>query len=172
MTSELSQNELFLLLLRSFALGATMSAVYDLFSLRRRLWNPKVRAAAIVTAFEDLSFFTASGILLTLVFFAFNSGRVRIMGIVGYWCGVVLWHITLGKLLVHLLERVFRIILSILRFVVVRPIKAAATFAVSLIDRTVRHFRLAARKRYTKRVLDAAVSDAGRAFGTKNRNKI
>lgn len=173
MTSELSQNELFGLLLLSFALGALMSAAYDIFSLRRRLWSPKgCAASSIITALEDLSFFTASGILLTLVFFVFNSGRVRIMGIFGYFCGLIVWHITLGKLFVRLLEVIFRIILSIADLIFVRPLKVAVCILLGCIVRMVRRFRFAARMRYTKRTLAAALSDAERAFGAKRKNKI
>lgn len=168
------QRQLFTLLSMCLLFGVLLSTFYDLFRLRRRLITPHARIAALLlTAVEDLIFFAASGAFLTAVFYAFNSGQVRIMGIVGFWSGVLAWRLSFGRLFVHLLERAARFLIRIIRLLIVRPIAKCIISVHAKLCLILADLKLRARKRYTAKRMTSAVKEASTAFGTlKTENKI
>lgn len=161
-----SQGQLFTMLSMCTLFGVLLSACYDLFRLRRRLITPRARiAATLLTAVEDVIFFAASGAFLTAVFYAFNSGQVRIMGIVGFWCGALVWRLSLGRLFLYLLERVARIFIKIIRFLIVRPIANCMRSASKKWHLMLAKGKFRKRKRYTAAQTAFALKEASTAFG-------
>lgn len=161
-----SQGQLFATLSMCTLFGVLLSAVYDLFRLRRRLLAPHARIAAILlTSVEDVIFFAASGAFLTAVFYAFNSGQVRIIGIVGFWCGALAWRLSLGRLSLYLLERVARFFIKIIRLLLVRPIANCIRSASKRWHLMLAKGKLRKKKRYTASQTASALKEASTAFG-------
>lgn len=161
-----SQRQLFILLSMCTLFGVLLSATYDLFRLRRRLITPHTRiVATLLTAIEDVVFFAASGAFLTAVFYAFNSGQVRIMGIVGFWCGAVAWRLSLGRLFLYLLERIAGFFIKIIRLSTVRPIACCIRSVSKRWHLMLAKGKLRKKKRYTAKQAASALKEASTAFG-------
>lgn len=114
MTLYLSQKKLLLLLLSALVIGFLLSFLYDGIRLLREWRKPKKKffrfLNACVISLEDFCFFTFVGAVMSILFYATNSGKVRpsafLMAILGFW----LFRTTLGKVTYPLLVRLLHLL--------------------------------------------------------------
>lgn len=102
MTQYLSQQRLLALLLAAFCFGIAIGAVYQVFLIRRAAFE-QMRVHRIVSVLwlnaEDFLFLVAIGCCVAVLFFAMSNGVLRLMAFPAMGCGVLLWRLTLGRLI-------------------------------------------------------------------------
>ena len=107
-------------------LGAGMGVIYDCFRLMRLVSGNRV-----VVFFEDL-LFSAICTLATLIFcIGFCAGKVRLYALVGEGLGFLIYHFTVGELVIRLLRAVISFMKALffgIYKVFVFPIWKAACF--------------------------------------------
>ena len=143
MTLYLSQKKLLLLLLSAFAIGFTLSFLYDGIRLLRTFRKPRAKLFrflnACVVSLEDFLFFTFAGAVMSILFYVTNSGKVRpmafVMAILGFW----LFRATLSKV-------TYPLLLWLLDF-----IKLPLVFVCGLFKRMYAHVALIVKRRKAKR---------------------
>lgn len=117
--------------LSSCLLGAGLGFLYDGFRLLRLFW--KNRAAVFV---EDL-FFSGICTLLTLWFLVEQcSGRVRAYALFGELLGFLVYHFTVGELVIRLLRGIVAVVKWVLRGIFrifLRPIGQGIRFVAQKI---------------------------------------
>ncbi len=123
---ELSQKLLCLLFLASFCAGGLLGCVFDLLRMSRRLLAfPKIKEAEdgnspprrakwnrgcqqLLLFVEDVLFALLCGIVLILLSYLINDGKIRWLAPVGMACGFFVYTVTIGKLIQKLLARLTR----------------------------------------------------------------
>jgi len=143
MTLYLSQKKLFVLIVSAFFVGFALGFLYDGVRLFRTLRKPKSKVFrflnACVISLEDFLFFTFGGIVMSIVFYVTNSGKVRpmafVMAIVGFW----LFRVTLSRMTYPLLVRLLTLV------------KLPLAFGFRLIKRVCDRVILILRRRNAKR---------------------
>ena len=142
MTLYLSQKRLLLLLVFALVIGFCLGFLYDGIRLLRSLRKPRKKLFRFlnvcVISLEDFLFFTFGGVVMSILFYVINSGKVRpsafVTAVFGFW----LFRVTLSRLTFGLLMR----LLWILGF----PFRLCRLLLMRLFDRV----SLMLRKRSTK----------------------
>lgn len=111
MSLYLSQKQLLILLLSSFAIGFLLALLYDGLRIFRALRTPQSRFGRvlhiILVSVEDLLFFLFCGVVFAILFFVTNSGEVRPFGFVMAFLGFLFCRLSLSKVLFPLFLRFF-----------------------------------------------------------------
>lgn len=91
--------------------GVILGIIYDLFRILRIV----IRWTKIQIIFQDILYFSLSGVLTFLFMLAVNLGEVRLYIVVGEFLGWLVYYLTVGELVlkgtlfvVRILEKVFR----------------------------------------------------------------
>ncbi len=167
----LDQSSFFLLILWSFIIGFLLGAVYDIFRIRRiaflpkqenetkaepadkqkRAGNVKGKIDCLLIFLEDIFFFTFAAVLMVLLMYKLNGGRVRIFTLIPLVLGFFVYRITVGKLVIRCAEIIIGFIYKLVR----RIISVTVTPVIRLIKKLYAfiHERVleARRVRYTDR---------------------
>ena len=126
---EISQKLLCFLFLASFATGAFLGIIYDLLTLIRLLAGlspvaPKVsaerfkRACGLALLFlGDLCFMLLCGVTLVLLLYFINDGGFRFLAPLGMSCGLFVYRVTLGRLVLSLSETLVKCLRYVIRVV-------------------------------------------------------
>lgn len=126
--------------LQACLLGALLGAVYDVFRILRIAFSPR----KVVVFVQDLLFFAICAVLSFLFLLTASDGTVRMFLLIGELIGAVLYHLTLGRLVIRAAGALIAAVRSVLRFFyrfMVLPIWRFCYFLVSLL---LRPFQLAA----------------------------
>lgn len=174
MTQYLSQKALFSLLLISFPMGFCLSAVYDVFRIRRRLIpGPSGFVAGLWTAVEDVLFFLFAGVCTVLMFYLLNNGQVRVLGLLGLIPGFYLWRLTFSRLLffsVDWLLKLIRMVGNILYHkILLPPVRFCVRTVSNQIHRIGAFLDGNRRRRNTRRICKRAIRDASLGFCTERK---
>lgn len=111
----IEQSELALMFVWAAALGAVFGVFYDLFRILRRAMRVVDRnpVALVLIFIEDIIFFTAAAAVSAIFFYKFNSGRIRLTGVIFIILGFSAYYFTLGKLVMLVADAVIGFIKSI-----------------------------------------------------------
>ena len=131
MTLYLSQKKLLLLLVFALVIGFCLGFLYDGIRLLRSLRKPEKKTFRFLNAclisLEDFLFFVFGGVVMSILFYVMNSGKVRPLAFVMAVLGFSLFRRTLGKVTFPLLLRLlwifgfpFRLFRQLLRQLVAR----------------------------------------------------
>lgn len=96
-------------LLLSMAVGAGLAMVYDLFRIARRA----VRHSYAVMSGEDLLFWILAGVTTFFFFLFLNEGKFRLYTVLGIFIGIMVYRMTLSRLLVPFFGKIIKKILKI-----------------------------------------------------------
>ncbi len=96
-------------LLLSMAVGAGLAMVYDLFRIARRA----VRHSYAVMSGEDLLFWILAGVATFFFFLFLNEGKFRLYTVLGIFIGIMVYRMTLSRLLVPFFGKIIKKILKI-----------------------------------------------------------
>lgn len=132
-------------------------------------------AETVVIAAEDVLFFLISAVLFSFQTYWVNEGEIRIWGILLLFLGFVLWRLTLGKLLLFFSAQILffeKILIYWLFYIIIKPFRAACSFAGRLLASVYRKnvaalrtkMALDRRKRYTVRECKRLLSEAESGF--------
>lgn len=99
--------------LYAIIVGAGISAVFDLFRIIRIALSHK----SVFVFIEDLLFCLMSLAGTIFFFTVYNDGVFRLYLIAGILLGFIIWHFTLGSLIIFQAKLIIRIFKVILRFV-------------------------------------------------------
>jgi len=111
----------------SCVVGGFLGAFYDVFRIIRIAFNSKWLAVF----FQDLIFCIFSAISVILLVFYTNSGMIRWFSLLGCFMCFVLYHITIGRIVMFLSKKIIDFIKRVLRFlykITVIPVKTAILF--------------------------------------------
>lgn len=97
----------FLLLLSSIASGVVFGVICNLIRMFRML-IPHVRLAIFA---EDVIFGLICGAVMTLDFYNYSYGKIRLYALVAAFAAAIMWRITVGRLT----NRIFNAILNFLK---------------------------------------------------------
>ncbi len=185
---EISQKLLCFLFLSSFAVGAALGMVYDLFYLSRLLLGfpkgtseslpsqgkrTKITKAlgACLLFMEDFFFILLSGVCLLLLLYFVNDGQFRIGAPLGLGCGFFVYRVTLGRwflaiseTLVKLVRRVVKLLLGCLLFPLQATGRCLYRWVILPIGRVIAERRYRRRVKTTEKAVSAFISDAETAF--------
>lgn len=96
-------------LLLSIAVGAGFAIVYDVFRIARRA----VKHSYAAVSGEDIIFWLAAGVAAFFFFLFLDEGKLRLYTVFGIFSGIMLYRITLGRLLVPFFGKIIKKILKI-----------------------------------------------------------
>lgn len=138
------------LLLHSFALGALLGLLYDLFRIRRIAaaptgsfgarraprplteWDGKAQerrsAGTLLLFIEDLCFALFAAVCFLLLFYSLNGGVVRWFAFVAAGTSFSLYRLTVGRLLMRLSDRIICGIRFVLKWMWSRVLRPLLTF--------------------------------------------
>lgn len=118
MTQYLSQQRLFALLIAAFLMGFAIGAVYQVFLIRRAAFE-QMKVHRFLSVFllniEDFLLLVAIGCSTAILFFAMSNGVLRLMAFPAMAGGLLLWRLTLGKLIGFCTQGILRGIAWLLR---------------------------------------------------------
>lgn len=98
----------------SILLGCGLGVLYDVFRLLRLL----VRFGPAAIFLQDLLFWLAAALLTFFYIFAANSGQIRWFILFGALLGAVIYHLTLGEMVIRFLRAAIDLIRRVLtRFI-------------------------------------------------------
>lgn len=174
MTQYLSQLSLARLLAASLLLGIALGVLYDFFRIRRLACEQRVGSVnrsssamskkkrfrslprvllSMLLHIEDLFFGLIAGVSTAILYFALSMGQVRLMAIIGEGVGLLLYRLTLGRLVMACADRLLRLLAwlwhLLVRFVIRPPIRLVLRLITALarlvrrLHRTRRDKRLA-----------------------------
>ena len=96
-------------LLLSMAVGAGFAIVYDVFRIARRA----VKHSYAAVSGEDIIFWLAAGVAAFFFFLFLDEGKLRLYTVFGIFAGIMLYRLTLGRLLVPYFSKIIKKILKI-----------------------------------------------------------
>lgn len=105
----MAQNQAYLFLVFSLT-GVIIGILFDFFRILRKT----VKTSNFITYVEDVSFWILTGILILYNIWYFNDGEIRIYMFLGIIMGILIYMLTLSKLLILIFSKIFQIIIKIL----------------------------------------------------------
>lgn len=91
-------------LLVTMGIGAALAVVYDIFRIARRV----VRHNTFAVSGEDILFWIAAGFATYYFFLFINDGKFRLYMVAGIILGIFVCRMTVSRIFVPLLSRIFR----------------------------------------------------------------
>jgi len=131
---EISMTEHGIVFLFSCIVGASLGAFYDVFRIIRIAFNSKW----LSIFFQDLIFCIFSAVSIILLIFYTNSGTVRWFSLLGCFMCFVLYHLTVGRLIMFVSKKIIDFIRKVLRFlykITIIPLKMLVLFILKQIKR-------------------------------------
>ncbi|MCL2213174.1 MAG: spore cortex biosynthesis protein YabQ [Oscillospiraceae bacterium] len=136
---DITQGQLFILLLYSAAVGAALGVIYDIFRIFRVAFPPpateqkKLKGKFNHSSFiynsivflQDIIFWIFSAVVTILFIFMANRGQVRIFALFGQLTGFGIYYFTIGRLVYKVAEKIVKFIRRVFRWIkkrVVMPI--------------------------------------------------
>ena len=107
-----------MLVIASLALGAFLSAVYDIFRLARLIREQK----GVILFINDFVYSIIAALCMTVLFFNLSYGRMRAFAFAFVIVGFLIWRISVGKIFMLLMSRLIRLIKRILKSIKTRII--------------------------------------------------
>jgi spore cortex biosynthesis protein YabQ len=92
--------------------GAVLLIVYDVFRIARRL----IKHNSYFIAFEDFFFWVGASLFIFTMLYRENDGIIRGFAIMGMAIGAVLYHYIVSELIVNLITRLIKTLISPLVF--------------------------------------------------------
>ena len=133
----ISMAEQSIVFLFSCIVGTFLGLFYDVFRIVRIAFNSKW----ISVFFQDLIFCIFSAFSVILLVYYTNSGIVRWFSLLGCFLCFVLYHLTIGRLIMFISRKIIDFIKKILRFlkkITIIPIKMAILFIIRLLKRFIK----------------------------------
>lgn len=108
------------LLCKAIVSGVKLGVLYDFIRICRRLF----RRNAVFVGIEDIVFWSASGVYVFYIMYQFNGGSMRLNAIVFIALGMLLYEVSLSRMIVKyfslFLLKIKNIILRLLKNVIKR----------------------------------------------------
>ena len=163
------------LFLWSLVFGAAAGAYYDLFRIARIARKPRgdswgkhriLRYGDVVLCFlGDLFFWITSAAVYCVFIYDLADGRLRIVSILALFIGFTVWHVTVGRLIVALADKIIYavrvIILAVCRVTLIPAAKAVRYLS----GRLAAFFRLIFGSVYTKAAIKRELKLASKGYG-------
>lgn len=165
MSGEIAQSSLALMLFLSVLFGFVAALAYDVFRIRRIAIN-----IPILPHFEDFLFMIACAAVMSVIFFAQSSGRVRAFAFFGALGGFYIYRKTLGRLVMGAADKIIRLVKYLFGKIVMPPIRLVRRILKRLgrmLEKFFRALMLKIRKKKTDRLLCEFVNEASYGFGDK-----
>lgn len=102
--------------------GFIIGLLFDIFRILRKSF----KTSDIITAFEDIVFWTITGILILYTTFVCNNGEIRFFMFVGIFIGTLLYMLLISKYIIKASVSLIKILKKVLTFIfkiVVFPIQ-------------------------------------------------
>ena len=118
----------------SCVVGAVLGVVYDVFRIIRIAFNSKW----VSVFFQDFIFCIFSSFSIILLVYYTNSGIVRWFSLFGCFLCFVLYHMTVGRIIIFVSRKIINFIKKVLKFlkkITVVPVKIAVLFLIKQIKR-------------------------------------
>lgn len=160
MTLKISAQTVVLMCLTSFATGAALSAVYDIFRSSRSTRSLKGVTESAICALEDLLFFTLAGCSAAIIFFVYSYGRIRPLALIAMAAGFWVYRKTISRPVLFILKRTDRGIRRLLRVILSMLTLPIAKIFMLILGWALRAYR----KRKTERVISALLRSAKNGF--------
>jgi len=131
---EISMTEQGIVFLFSCVVGGFLGAFYDVFRIIRIAFNSKW----LSVFFQDLIFCIFSAISVILLVFYTNSGTVRWFSLLGCFICFVLYHLTIGKIIIFMAGKIIAFIKKVLKFIykiTVIPVIKTVLFILKLLKK-------------------------------------
>ena len=171
---EISITEQSIVFLFSCVVGGFLGAFYDVFRIIRIAFNSKW----LSVFFQDIIFCIFSAFSIILLVFYTNSGTVRWFSLLGCFICFVLYHLTIGRIVIFMAEKIIAFIRMILRFIykiTVIPVKKTILFIFGLIIKflkfMLRIFKKIKATIYFKSEKRKIIKESSKGFGLYKNNK-
>ncbi|MCL1858827.1 MAG: spore cortex biosynthesis protein YabQ [Oscillospiraceae bacterium] len=173
---EISITEQGVVFLFSCVVGGLLGAFYDIFRIIRIAFNSKW----LSVFFQDLIFCIFSAFSIILLVFYTNSGRVRWFSLLGCFICFVLYHLTVGRIVIFMSKKIIDFIKRLLKFlykITVIPVKITVLFILKQLKKLsgfmLRIFKKTQGNLYYGREKRKIAKDGSRGFGLyKNNSNI
>ena len=123
---ELSMSEQGIVFLFSCVVGVFLGAFYDVFRIIRIAFNSKW----LTVFFQDFVFCVFSALSVILLVFYTNSGIVRWFSLLGCFMSFLLYHLTVGRLIMLMAKKIIDFIRMTLNFILSITIVPAKKFVI------------------------------------------
>ena len=172
---ELSMTDQGIVFLFSCVVGIFLGAFYDVFRIIRIAFNSKW----LSVFFQDFIFCILSALTVILLVFYTNSGVVRWFSLLGCFMSFLLYHQTIGKIVMFMAKKIIDFIRRVLNFIKSITIVPAKKLTI-LIARLIKRFalfifaqiRTAKANAYYKRQKNSAKRAALRGFDLYKPEKV
>lgn len=176
----ITQQQLFILLLYSATVGVALGVVYDVFRIFRVAFAPQsqdgVNSARkrkskyslvfhdAIIFLQDIIFWIIVAVVTILFTFMANRGQVRLFALAGQLAGFTIYYLTLGRLVYSIAERIIKVIKQVLYWIrckVIMPIVRLALRVYKKVTCKLTHRYLVL---YTKLEMTKAKTSALKGF--------
>lgn len=162
---EISQSVYGLVFIYSLIIGALLGIVYDIFRIQRITMASDVKHLQIIKDIiifiEDIIFSVISAVVIIIMIFHVNNGRIRWFALFGAGIGFLIYYHTAGRIVMICSERIIAFIRYCIRMIkrfiykfFIYPIISAVKFIAGLIyNRYVNMRNKIYTKKYTANML-------------------
>lgn len=176
---EFDQSAFIFLIIWSFVVGVFLGAVYDIFRIRRISFSPEIRSKTrilkddvcpkhgtsklrgffrknieiidlVLIFFEDVIFMVFSAIVISLLTYKFNSGKIRWFILASAAIGFTCYYLTIGRLVKRCAEKIIRAIRLVVWWIIKITIIPAIKLLLALYNKASVKLLYIRLVRYTK----------------------
>ena len=172
---ELSMTEQATVFLFSCAVGVFLGAFYDIFRIIRIAFNSRW----LSIFFQDFIFCIFSAFTVMLLVYYTNSGIVRWFSLAGCFLCFLLYHMTVGRLVMFMAKKIIAFIRKVLNFiksVTVIPAFRLIFFIIKLLKRLalyiIGQMKKSKKYKYYKKQMKAAEREAAHGFDLYKYKKV
>lgn len=181
-TMEISQSVYGLVFVYSVVIGAILGVVYDVFRIQRITMKSENGISHlniikdIIILVEDIIFAVISAVVIIIMIFHVNNGRIRWFALFGTGIGFLVYYNTIGRIIMICSEKIISFIRYCIRMikkfiykVFIRPVILLCKFIAGLIY--VRYMKNK-NKLYTKKYMSQMLRNASEGFFIKGGTNV
>ena len=158
---EISQSVYGLITICSVIIGFILGVIYDIFRIRRITMESENIIKNIIIFAEDIIFAVISAVIMVLMIYHLNNGRIRWFFIFGAGIGFIVYYNTIGRIVIICSEKIIKFIRYCIRMIkrfiykfFIRPV------VMSIYNRYIKIYN----KLYTKKYISKMFKQVSEGF--------
>ena len=141
----------------SVIIGVVLGVIYDVFRIQRITMERDNIIENIIIFAEDIIFAVISAVIIVLLMYHLNHGRIRWFAPVGAGIGFVIYYNTVGRIVIICSEKIIKFINKFF----IRPVVIIIKFVSGIIYN---RFIIIRNKLYTKKYISMVLKQAAKGF--------
>ncbi|MCQ2399386.1 MAG: spore cortex biosynthesis protein YabQ [Clostridia bacterium] len=150
MTLSLSQWKILTMYFVSACFGIFCALIYDIVRVFRK--KRRIKRDAPIVFLEDILFFIFIGVSVSIIFFVYNYGRVRLFAFVSLFAGFAIYRISLSRFVLRLYSFIYDTASKIVAFAFSITLKPLSKMVSRAFSSVIRRIKARNAKNYEKKV--------------------